>query len=207
MRICETFRSLQGEGRTIGALTYFVRTAGCNLSCAWCDTRYAASGGEERTVDELVEMAAGDRNVCLTGGEPLLQSDAPELLRRLADAGKTVVLETNGSVDISRVPDSERIIISMDIKCPASGMSDRMLFSNIARLRPKDQLKFVICDGADLQYAIDVVAEHRPACEVVFSPVGGMDLEPLAEEVIDRRLDVRVLPQLHKLIWGDKRAV
>ena len=208
MRVCEAFRSLQGEGKKIGVPTFFIRTVGCNLKCLWCDTQYATSeSGEEMTVDEIMDFVKDEKDVCLTGGEPMLQKDTLELLRKLSDAGKTVVLETNGSVPLDDVPDSENIIISMDIKCPGSGMQDKMDFSNIALLRKKDQLKFVISDGIDLEYAIQILDEQKPKCEVIFTPVGGMDIEPLAEEVIERRIDARVLPQLHKIIWGNKRAV
>jgi 7-carboxy-7-deazaguanine synthase len=207
MKICETFRSLQGEGIKIGKLTYFIRTVGCNLQCSWCDTQYAMEGGNDMSVDELMELVEDDTDVCLTGGEPMLQKDVIELLTRLSDAGKDTVLETNGAVDLSNVPDRQNIIISMDIKCPSSGMQDRNLFSNIELLKKKDQLKFVIADGADLEYAIQTLGDYHPKCEVIFSPVGGMDVEPLAEEVIARRLNVRVLIQLHKLIWGNKKGV
>ena len=208
MKVCESFRSLQGEGKKIGVPTYFIRTVGCNLKCSWCDTQYATSEpGEELSVDDIMEIVKDEKDVCLTGGEPMLQKEMPELLRRLSDAGKTVVLETNGAVSLKDVPDSENIIISMDIKCPGSGMQDRMDFSNIALLRKKDQLKFVISDGADLEYAIGILEKYKPKCEVIFTPVGGMDIEPLAEEVVVRRINARVLPQLHKIIWGNKRAV
>ena len=208
MRVCETFRSLQGEGKKIGVPTFFVRCVGCNLKCSWCDTQYATSeSGEDMTVDEIVKMVKDDADVCLTGGEPMLQPDSTELLKRLSDAGKTVVLETNGSISVKDVPDSENIIISMDIKCPCSGMQDKMDFDNIALLKRKDQLKFVIADGADLEYAIGIVEKYSPECEVIFTPVGGMDIEPLAEEVVARGIKARVLPQLHKIIWGNKRAV
>ena len=208
MKVCEAFRSLQGEGMKIGTPTFFIRTAGCNLNCSWCDTQYAMSEpGEDMSVDKIMDLVKDERDVCLTGGEPMLQKDALELLGRLSEAGKTVVLETNGSVSLKDVPDSENIIISMDIKCPGSGMHEKMDFGNIALLRKKDQLKFVISDGIDLEYAVGVLEEYRPECEVIFTPVGGMDIEPLAEEVVERRIDARVLPQLHKIIWGNKRAV
>ena len=207
MMISETFRSLQGEGKRIGALTYFIRTVGCNLGCSWCDTRYSMSGGTEMSVDELCNLVKDDGEICLTGGEPLLQKDVPELIERLSSKEKIIVIETNGSVDLSCIPDRENIIISMDIKCPSSGMQDKMLFDNIRILKKKDQLKFVISDGNDLEYAISVYEKYKPECEVIFSPVGGMDLEPLAEEIIGRRLNARVLPQLHKIIWGNKRGV
>ncbi len=208
MKVCEAFRSLQGEGKKIGVPTYFIRTVGCNLRCSWCDTQYAMSEpGEDLSVDEIMDIVKDESDVCLTGGEPMLQKDTLELLGRLSEAGKTVVLETNGSISVKDVPDSDNIIISMDIKCPCSEMHEKMDFDNIALLKEKDQLKFVISDGLDLEYAIEVLEKYSPKCEVIFTPVGGMDIEPLAEEVIERRINARVLPQLHKIIWGNKRAV
>jgi len=207
MKICEMFRSIQGEGVTIGTVTFFIRSVGCNLSCDWCDTKYSRTGGTEMSVSEIIERTGDEKNVCVTGGEPLLQDDIYELLDSLLMEGKNVVLETNGSVDISKVPSSERMMISMDIKCPSSGMSDKMVVDNIRYLKSSDQLKFIIGDGSDLEYAVDFINSHNIRCSVIFSPVGGMDIEPLAEEVIERGLDVRVLPQLHKIIWGNKRAV
>ena len=207
MKICETFLSLQGEGLTMGAPTFFIRTAGCNLDCAWCDTKYAFDGGKEIGIAELVSSVPWASCVCVTGGEPMLQPDIYELLGHLISLGKTVVLETNGSVDLSGIPDNPNLMISMDIKCPSSGMEDRMIFSNIARLGKKDQLKFIIADTADIDYAERIIRDHGAETNIIFSPVGGMDLGPLAEEVLKRKLDVRVLPQLHKIIWGDRRSV
>ena len=209
MRIVETFLSIQGEGLMIGRLTFFIRAAGCNLRCAWCDTKFSLDpkAGSDMTVDQLVEAVGATENVCFTGGEPLEQSDAGELLERLVRAGKTVVLETNGSKDLTDVPASDKIIISMDIKCPSSGMQDRMCLNNLNILSRKDQLKFVISDRTDLEYAERFLQEHPMDTNVIFSPVGGMDLGFLAEEVVSKKLDVRVLPQLHKIIWGDKQGV
>ena len=207
MRICEMFRSVQGEGSTIGTVTYFIRSSGCNLSCAWCDTKYSSSGGDELSVDEIMKLVRNEKNICVTGGEPLLQSDIYDLLAALLAGGKKIVLETNGSVDISDVPKNESLMISMDIKCPSSDMSDKMLLSNLDHLKVTDQLKFVISDGSDLEYAVEFINDHEPICSVIFTPVGGMDIEPLAEEVIERGMNVRVLPQLHKIIWGEKRGV
>ena len=209
MRIVETFLSIQGEGLMIGRLTFFIRAAGCNLRCAWCDTKFSLDpkAGSDMTVDQLVEAVGATENVCFTGGEPLEQSDAGELLERLVRAGKTVVLETNGSKDLTDVPASDKIIISMDIKCPSSGMQDLMCLNNLNILSRKDQLKFVISDRTDLEYAERFLQEHPVDTNVIFSPVGGMDLGFLAEEVVSKKLDVRVLPQLHKIIWGDKQGV
>ncbi|MDD2410403.1 MAG: radical SAM protein [Candidatus Methanomethylophilaceae archaeon] len=207
MKICETFVSIQGEGLMMGAPTLFIRTSGCNLDCSWCDTKYAFGDGRETDVAQLVEMAAGISHVCVTGGEPMLQEELPELLEALISEGKHVVLETNGSMDVSRLPKDRNLMISMDIKCPSSGMSERMLASNIAVLGEKDQLKFIIGDDSDFEFATDVLRTYMPGTNVIFSPVGGMDLRPLAEEVLRRKLEVRVLPQLHKIIWGDRRSV
>ena len=207
MKICETFRSIQGEGTDIGAVTFFIRTAGCNLSCEWCDTGYSHAEGSEIPVKELAELTKNERNICVTGGEPLLQEDIYELLNMLLKERKRVVLETNGSVDISKVPVSKDLVISMDIKCPSSGMSDRMFGTNFLRMKETDQLKFVIADDRDLEHAVRFIDTHELRCTVIFTPVGGMDLGPLAETVVERGLNVRVLPQLHKIIWGNKRAV
>lgn len=208
MEVVEHFRSLQGEGRTIGLPTYFIRAAGCNLDCNWCDTQYAMTmKGTEMSPDRIVALTGSTRHVCVTGGEPLLQKDAVELLEKLVAAGKHVVLETNGSIDVSAVPNHESIMISMDIKCPKSGMSDRMMLENIGRLREKDQIKFVIYDGEDLDYAEGIIRKYSPRAECIFSPVGGIDIEPLAEEVLSKNLEVRILPQLHRIIWGNKESV
>ncbi len=208
MRICEIFRSVQGEGLQMGLPTVFVRAVGCNLRCSWCDTGYSFEGGTEMSIDGILEEVGDCPRVCFTGGEPMLQPDAVELIQRLISLGKQVDLETNGAVDLSDVPDDPLVLISMDIKCPSSGMADRMLLSNLDLLSRKDQLKFVIADDADLDYAVDFVKRHDPDTNVIFGPVGGTErMQRLVERVLDEGLDVRVLPQLHKIIWGDRRAV
>ncbi len=210
MRIVETFLSIQGEGLQMGRLTYFVRTAGCNLRCSWCDTGYALNDSDAKcqmSPDEVLELIGDVKSICLTGGEPLLQKDAREFIEKAIEAGKTLVLETNGSVSIAGLPDSENLIVSMDIKCPSSGMQDRMDLDNLAHLKRKDQLKFVIGDEEDLAYAEEFISKHPTEANVIFSPVGGVSLEKLANEVISKKLDVRVLPQLHKIIWGDRKGV
>lgn len=208
MKICEMFRSIQGEGLMIGALTFFVRTSGCNLDCKWCDTRYSKTeNGTDIPISEIIESIGDTRDVCITGGEPLLQSDVYELMEALLEQGKRIVLETNGSISLENVPCDPRLIISMDIKCPSSGMEEHMMLSNMELLKSTDQLKFVVENGGDLEYALRLLELIPVKCEVIFSPVGGMDIEPLAEEIVERRLNVRVLPQLHKIIWGNKRSV
>lgn len=201
------FRSIQGEGKLIGVPTYFIRTVGCNLDCAWCDTKYSFTGGTEMSVDEIVDSASGENHICITGGEPMIQREFPELLSRLVALGKHVTIETNGSVSIADLPDDAGILVSMDVKCPSSGMTDRMDWTNLGLLGPKDQLKFVIADEGDYDFAVDVVERYAPNTEVIFSPVGGMKVRPIAERVVEAGLDVRVLPQLHKLIWGDMTGV
>lgn len=207
MRVHEQFRSIQGEGLLIGAPTHFVRTSGCNLSCAWCDTRYASESWEELSPERIMGDIGGFRTVCLTGGEPLLQEDAPELLSLLRGSGKAVVLETSGAMPLDGIPNWGGLVISMDVKCPSSGMSGRMLASNMRILSGKDQVKFVIGDGGDLDYAERFLRDNPTAATPILSPVGGMDLAPLAEEALSRGMDARVLPQLHKIIWGDRRGV
>jgi 7-carboxy-7-deazaguanine synthase len=161
----------------------------------------------ETPLEDIIEFIGDSENVCLTGGEPLLQEEMPELMGNLVALGKHIVLETNGSRDLSIVPESDRILISMDIKCPSSGVSDRMLVSNLKYLSKKDQLKFVINDYIDFNYAVKFLNENEVDTNVIFCPVGGMNLRRLAEAVVDKGLNVRVLPQLHKIIWGDTRSV
>ncbi|HQQ25423.1 MAG TPA: radical SAM protein [Methanomassiliicoccales archaeon] len=209
MLVNEIFLSIQGEGRTMGLPTVFVRLSGCNLDCRWCDTRYAEEGGSELSVEEVLASVKGyrARHVCLTGGEPMWHDQTPELISRLLDEGLQVSLETNGSLSIAGLPDHPGLMISMDYKCPSSGMEERMLLDNLKRLRPKDQLKFVVADREDLERAEDVLRKFRPDCPAIFTPVGGLTLAPVVEFVLGHRLEVRVLPQLHKIIWGDARGV
>jgi 7-carboxy-7-deazaguanine synthase len=206
MKIYSIFKSIQGEGLTIGAPTAFIRTSGCPLRCAYCDTPQAFDKGEQMTIETIMAKVAKlkCRHVCLTGGEPLAQKDAPKLLARLLGEGYQVVLETNGAMSLDDMPCVENLTISMDIKCPSSGESDKMLFQNIELLGPTDQLKFIIADDADYSYAKEIIEKYAPKCEIIITPVGGKDLKSLAEKVLKEGLDARVLPQLHKFIWGDE---
>ncbi|UCE92217.1 MAG: radical SAM protein [Methanobacteriota archaeon] len=206
MKIYSIFRSLQGEGLTIGQPTVFIRTSGCPLRCTYCDTAKALEEGKEMSLEDIVEAVEvyGTRHVCLTGGEPLAQDDAYRLIQRLLDSRHVVIVETSGAIPIDEMPCDERLSISMDIKCPSSGESDKMIWENIELLGPTDQLKFVIGDVEDYEFAKDTVRKHTPMCEVIFTPVGGTELRGLAEDVLRDEIDVRVLPQLHKLIWGDE---
>jgi 7-carboxy-7-deazaguanine synthase len=209
MKICEIFRSLQGEGTLIGTPTVFVRTAGCNLECAWCDTPYSKKAGDEMTIPEILEKvkAFEIHYVCVTGGEPMIQEGSVKLIDELLGAGYHVTVETNGSISLEDLPCSMNMLISMDIKCPTSGMAEQMDLSNLELLSPLDQLKFVVANREDMMYAAKLLHENKVECTVIFTPVGGLALEPVADFVLKKKLNVRVLPQLHKLIWGDKRGV
>jgi 7-carboxy-7-deazaguanine synthase len=206
MKVYSIFRSIQGEGLTIGAPTVFIRTSGCPLRCAYCDTPQAFDKGEEMPLDEILTKVRehGTANVCLTGGEPLAQKDARKLVQMLVDEDFIVVVETSGAIPLDEMPCVENLSISMDIKCPSSGEEGRMVYENIELLGPTDQLKFVVSDNADYEFAKKVIEKHEPKCEIVFTPVGGRDLKELAERILKDGLRARVLPQLHKLIWGDE---
>ncbi|GIX35431.1 MAG: 7-carboxy-7-deazaguanine synthase [Lysobacteraceae bacterium] len=206
LRLTEIFCSLQGESRSAGWPTVFVRLTGCPLRCSWCDTAYAFHGGRWwRFEDILAEVARHHvRHVCVTGGEPLAQKRCPELLRELCDLGYEVSLETSGALDIGGV--DPRVSRVVDLKPPASGETARNRLENLALLRPQDQLKFVLADRADFDWAVAMLEQHGLAarCEVLFSPVWGR-LAPaeLAGWILEARLPVRMQVQLHKLLWGE----
>ena len=207
MKVCEVFRSLQGEGTLIGTPTTFIRLTGCNLSCEWCDTEYARKEGREMSAEEvLAEVDKFETHfVCVTGGEPLMQKSTVGLLELLLEEGYHVSLETNGSYPLEDLPCSMDLLVSMDMKCPSSGMEGKMVLANLELLSPVDQLKFVVADRNDMMYAYELLQEHPVQCNVIFTPVGGLELKPVADFVLKKNLNVRVLPQLHKLIWGDER--
>ena len=206
LRLTEIFLSLQGEARSIGWPTVFVRLTGCPLRCHYCDTAYAFHGGDWWTFDAILEEVGrhGARHVCVTGGEPLAQKRCVALLARLCDAGYEVSLETSGAIDIGEV--DPRVSRVLDIKTPASGEVGRNLWSNLPLLTPHDQVKFVICDRADYEWSKGVLAEHRLAgtCDVLFSPsFGQVSPRELADWIVEDRLPVRFQVQLHKLLWDD----
>jgi len=207
MKINEVFYSLQGEGLLSGLPTIFIRTAGCNLRCSWCDTRYAARG-RERSVEQVLGCLAAYpcRRVCVTGGEPLRQRSTLALLRALRQQRYSVSLETNGSYDIA--PFLELARLSVDVKCPSSGMTARMRWGNLARVRRRDQVKFVIADRADYDFARSVVARERLTARtsVIFQPVGGRGGRRLAAWLLRDGLNVRLGLQLHKILWGCRRG-
>ncbi len=209
LRITEIFHSLQGEARSVGWPTVFVRLTGCPLRCTYCDTTYSFFGGEWQTIDTILETVAsyGARHVCVTGGEPLSQKRCVILLRRLCDAGYEVSLETSGAIDISEV--DPRVSRVMDLKTPASNEMHRNRWENLPLLTPHDQIKFVICGRADYEWARGITGEHKLAerCDVLFSPsYGQVSLRDLAEWILQDRLPVRLQTQLHKHIWGEEQG-
>lgn len=207
--ITEIFHSIQGEGLLIGVPMIFIRTNRCNLRCKWCDSTYTFTGGEEIPFQELVDTAsgAGEEWICLTGGEPLLQREAPDFVRTVTSGGKKVLIETSGSLPVDEYTKIENVVIDMDVKTPSSGEEKSLRLGNLEHLRKTDYLKFVIADENDYAFATDFLSQHDVRCEAVFQPAWGTDLKWLTESVLKQGLHVRVLPQLHKLIWGDRRGV
>jgi 7-carboxy-7-deazaguanine synthase len=199
MKIADIFTSLQGEGKNQGRPCLFIRLAGCNLNCRWCDTPESRAGGREMPAGAILE-AVGRTDpslICITGGEPLLQGD--ELVRLLADLkdeGRTIDIETNGTVDFARF--QPYASVCMDVKCPSSG--ERSDLSLLEAIRPEDSVKFVVKDAADCRYAQEVLQTHRIAGEIFISPVYGADYRAISDFVLQNNLPVRMQLQLHKII-------
>ncbi len=211
LRITEIFLSIQGEAESVGYPTVFVRLTGCPLRCQYCDSAYAFHGGEKRAIDDIVEqvLSYGVRHVCVTGGEPLAQLDCLSLLAALCDKGFHVSLETSGAMSLMDV--DSRVVKVMDLKTPASKEVSRNDYNNIPLLSKHDQIKFVICDRQDYEWAAFKVDEYRLAERVghiFFSPsYEQLSALQLAEWIIEDRLPVRLQTQLHKALWGDKPGV
>ena len=209
LRITEIFASVQGESSRVGLPTVFVRLTGCPLRCTWCDTAYAFTGGSTRTLDDILAEVArhGLRHVCVTGGEPLAQKGCLALLGALCDAGYDVSLETSGALDIADV--DARVSRIVDLKAPGSGEVDKNRYQNIPLLRAHDEVKIVLADAADYDWARAQIATHAldQRCSVLLSPVAGaLDPAELAEWVVRDRLPVRFQLQLHKILWNDARG-
>jgi 7-carboxy-7-deazaguanine synthase len=206
LTVFEIYTSIQGESTHAGRPCSFVRLAACDLRCAWCDTPYAFTGGKKMSVEEVVARVVELRCplVELTGGEPLLQKAAIPLMERLLETGHQVLLETGGHLSVAEVPG--RVVRIVDVKCPGSGEAARMHWPNLDLLQPHDEVKFVLADRADYEYARDVVARHdltAKVAAVLFSPVhGGLDAQPLSQWILEDHLQVRLQLQLHKYIWS-----
>lgn len=206
LRITEIFYSLQGETRSVGFPTVFIRLTGCPLRCAYCDTAYAFYGGEQKSINEILASVATyqARYVTVTGGEPLAQRACLILLGRLCDAGYEVSLETSGALDVSGV--DARVVKVLDMKTPGSGEVAKNRYENLAHLHGHDQIKFVICDRDDYVWATDMLARYEltARCEVLFSPSHQqLHAGELADWIVQDRLPVRLQIQLHKYLWGD----
>jgi 7-carboxy-7-deazaguanine synthase len=208
LRITEIFYSLQGEARTVGLPTVFVRLTGCPLRCVYCDTEYAFHGGEQKSLADIVEVVAGwsPAYVTVTGGEPLAQPGCRDLLRLLCDAGYEVSLETSGAMSVAGI--DPRVVKVLDLKTPASGEMGRNDYGNIDHLTSADQVKFVICDRGDYEWArfkLDELGLARKVSDILFSPsFGQQDATELADWILADRLPVRLQLQLHKLLWNDE---
>lgn len=222
LHINEVFTSIQGEGKTTGLPTVFLRTMGCHLRCSWCDTTYSFHEGNWHPWDALLDKVqeSGVRRLCLTGGEPLLQRDAWPLVRHLLKEGWEVSIETAGSLECdeaTRIASDlgpaarARLCLSMDVKCPGSGEARSWNPKNLAHLTRHDQLKFIVADLNDYAYAKEFLAKHPDLpCPVYVHPVGGLGgslMTELAEHIIADGLDVRLGMQMHKLLWGNARGV
>jgi 7-carboxy-7-deazaguanine synthase len=211
MKICEIFTSIQGESSHVGKLCTFIRFSECNLRCSYCDTQYAYNGGVELSEAEIINEVSivGVNLITITGGEPLMQEGVFHLIERLLADGHRVLVETNGSLSIKEL--DPRATVVLDVKTPGSGMWEEMDLSNLHFLKPEDELKFVIVNRADYDWAKAFIKEHRlkEKCKVLFSPAFGM-IEPsaLANWMLQDRLDVRFNLQAHKYIFGpDKKGV
>jgi len=211
MRVTEIFHSIQGESTFAGQPCVFVRLTGCPLRCTWCDTEYAFYGGSGQSIEQILAKVEsyGCRLVEVTGGEPLAQPESLTLIARLCERGFDVLIETSGAIDTAAVDARAHVIL--DVKCPGSGMSDRVHWPNLDRLTGKDEVKFVLTDRSDYDWACHVLAQYELAsrCPVLMSPVfGSLDVRQLAEWILADRLPVRLQLQLHKLIWTpDMRGV
>lgn len=206
LRVHEIFHSLQGESSRIGLPTVFVRLTGCPMRCVYCDTAYAFHGGKSMEIADIMHEVAshGAQYVTVTGGEPLAQKECETLLHELCDAGYDVSLETGGAMDISGV--DPRVSVILDIKTPGSGEVEKNRWENLEYLKPKDEIKFVLCDRKDYEWAKTVMAEHDLAdkSSILFSPVyQQVNPTELAEWVLQDKLPVRMQVQLHKILWGE----
>ena len=210
LRLTEIFHSLQGESSYVGLPTIFIRLTGCPLRCVYCDTAYAFEGGSKWSIDEITDQVSGyaANNVCVTGGEPLAQPNCLTLLDALVEKGYEVSLETSGAMPIEDV--NPKVARILDLKTPSSGEQTRNLWQNIPNLTEHDQVKFVIGDSTDFDWAISKVIEYNlvdRVAEVLFSPVHGeYKLDEFAQKIIDSGLRVRMQLQLHKYVWDDAQG-
>jgi len=209
MKINEIFYSIQGEGNWTGLPNIFIRTTGCNLRCSFCDTKYAYDTGKEIPLNKIIEKIGiyPCKYICITGGEPLLQKDVIELIDKLLKKGYQISIETNGSLNIEKISGKKSLMISLDIKCPSSDMHENNYLENINFLKKVDQLKFVIKNKDDYNYAKKILEKYKPVCTVFLQPVWGENPKNLTQWIINDGLNVKIGLQIHKIIWGRKRKV
>lgn len=206
LKVTEIFRSLQGESDAVGWPTVFVRLTGCPLRCVWCDTAYAFHGGEWMEIDAVVDRVASlqTRRVCVTGGEPLAQKRCLDLLKRLCDTGHLVSLETSGALSVADV--DSRVVKVLDLKAPGSGEVERNLWDNLKHLGPHDQIKFVVADRTDFDWAAKQIrSRDLGRWDVLVSPVWEtLGPSQLADWLLESGIEARLQVQLHKVLWGDQ---
>lgn len=209
INVCEIFKSIQGESTFAGSICSFVRLSGCNLRCSYCDTRYAFSEGEDMSIESILQSVKKHNTMLveITGGEPLIQSGTSILCNEFLRQGYSVLVETNGSCDLSSLPTGCHRIV--DVKCPGSGTGDSFLLSNLELLTDMDELKYVISDKSDFDWALDHILTHNLQNNtVLFSPnLSSISAAELASLILEKNAPVRLGVQLHKLIWGERRGV
>jgi len=203
LKINEIFYSLQGEGSDVGLPTIFIRFTGCNLRCKYCDTEYAFYEGKDMEIEEIYgEIKKWNCNrICITGGEPLLQSGIYKLVDFLIRKNYEISVETNGSIDIERLS-KKNVKIKMDFKLPSSQMHEKMIAKNIDLLRNRDELKFIIWNRDDYEYAKKIIDEYKPSCQIIMQPVWKSKIK-LADWILEDMIDVRYSMQIHKILWGE----
>ncbi len=203
LKINEIFYSLQGEGTDVGLPTIFIRFTGCNLRCKYCDTEYAFYEGRDMEIEEIFrEIKKWNCNrICITGGEPLLQTGVYELIDLLIKKNYEISIETNGSIDITKLT-KKNVKIKMDFKLPSSQMNEKMIAENINLLQPKDELKFIIWNRSDYEYAKKIINEYKPLCQIIMQPVWNSKIK-LADWILEDMIDVRYSIQIHKILWGE----
>ena len=208
MQINEIFYSIQGEGKWSGYPNIFVRTGGCNLKCSYCDTKYAQNNYKNLEIPNILNIVKGFKcnRVCITGGEPLIQQDIVILVDNLIKNQYKITIETNGSIDIKPFIKTKSLMISLDIKCPSSNMSNEMNFSNLLKLKEKDQLKFIINNKEDFEYAKNIIKKYKINCPIFFQPVSNMMPEKIASWILEDDLNVRLGLQIHKIIWKNQKG-
>ena len=209
MKINEIFYSIQGEGNWTGLPNIFIRTSGCNLRCSYCDTKYAYDSYKDMKIIEILNEITkyNCKNICITGGEPLIQDDILKLVEELLKKKYKICIETNGSIQIKKISVYKSIMISLDIKCPSSNMNEKMFFDNIFYMKKNDQLKFILMDKKDYEYAKNFILNNKINCAIYLQPVEGIDPKNIADWILKDNLNVKLGLQLQKILWKNRRGV